>query len=169
MPDAIPPPAAGCHRWGRRAFTLIEVILVAVVLGLVLVTTVPRFQGTASRLRLEQTATQVAQLLRAAHVLAISQAQPTVWRWDADTHRVRIEPSADDDPEVLLRSAPFPEGTAIVVRQDDAVAECGCVRFFSDGTAEPATLTVTFQGLAYTVSVDGATSQTQLAAGAPAD
>jgi type II secretion system protein H len=165
----------------RAGFTLVEVVLVCAVLGLLLVSSVPRFQQAAQRLRVEQTAFELAQLLRSAHERAVSEGRDIVWVWDDRVRRARIEsgsaggsndtdePSQPLDTHVVVEGAPIQEGISVsLTRKDEAVA-CNCVRFFPEGTSESATLTVRWrERLSYTVTVDEATSQVLLFAGAVA-
>ena len=155
-------------------FTLIEVVLVAVILAILLTATVPRFQQTARRLGAERAAFELAQLARFAHERAVAESREMVWVWDAEHSRVRIEPAetSEASPEGgagdRTESAPLPSGSGVSVAVGNQEPNCRCIRFFPEGTAEGATLTVTMDEQTYAVTVDAATGQARVAPGAPA-
>ena len=146
-------------------FTLIEVVLVAAVLAILLTASIPRFQQTAQRLRVEQAAFELAQWLRVAHERAVADNQEITWVWDAVAHRVLLERVRSGDNPDLVEGASFPGGMSVSVSGAGGVAECDCVRFFPEGTSERATLTVSAGERAYTIAIDEATSQVRLSAG----
>src|SRR3989338_10744732 len=99
-------------RFSQAGFTLVEVILVAVVLGLLLTASVPRFQQTAQRLQTEQTAFALTQLLRYAHERAVAQGDAIVWVWDVQARQAHLESVGDNDErypinEHVARSRPI--------------------------------------------------------------
>ncbi len=152
------------HSTLARGFTLIEVVLVAIVLAILLTATVPRFQQAAQRLHTEQTAVDLMQLLRYAHELTVAQGEAIAWVWDSDTRQARLARVADVGRQWLTepqaRSRAIDDEISIEGTQDvDAVT------FFPDGTSEPATLHVASGRNAYTLTVDAATSQVALSAG----
>ncbi len=160
-------------------FTLIELVLVTAVIGILLMVSIPRFQQTAQRLRLEQTAFALAQLLRYTHERAVSQGQDTVWTWDDVAHRMRSElvvadaPVGSGDQHAVLQPAAVvsdtvPEGFSLTLIRNGEPVACQCIHFFLDGTSEATTLTLRGREAAYTIKVDEATSQTFLATGVPA-
>ena len=159
-------------------FTLIEVVLVAVVLAILLTAAVPRFQQTAERLRVEQAAFEFAQLLRMAHERAVAESRAMVWVWDAAAHRARLEPDEGSDgfgnvqppapqppPRGLAESSVLPAAISVSVSGEGGASGCSCVHFFPEGTSEPATLILSAGERAYTVTVDEATSRVRLSAG----
>lgn len=170
------PPGRSRARGRRQGFTLIELVLVCAVLGILLASSLPRFQQTAERLRLERSAFELTQLLRYARERAIAQGIDVIWRWDEANHRARVEgdpvagmgqPAAEapDGGGRIAESAPLPEGISVALTRDQAAVSCQCLRFFPDGTAETTTVRVSVQQLAYTAQVNGSTGQVVLAAG----
>ena len=158
-------------------FTLIELTLVIVTLAIVLLAATPRLQQTAQRLRAEQAATELAQLMRMAHEQAVASGEETVWTWDAASHRARVERVSEEQSDasksaapptstVITQSAPVPEGIAINVTRTEEPLDCWCVHFFPEGTSEKATLTVRLSEHTFTATVDEATSQILLSSGA---
>lgn len=153
-------------------FTLIELALITVIIGILLTAAVPRLQQTARRMRVEQAAYQLAQFLRAAHEQAVAGSQEVVWVWDADAGRARIGPGAGRAPSPgtpePMTSPSFPSGLSVLLTRDGGAVECNCVRFFPEGTSEPTTLTVRLQEQLITATVDDATGQVRLSPGTAA-
>ncbi|MBI4004213.1 MAG: GspH/FimT family pseudopilin [Candidatus Omnitrophica bacterium] len=153
-----------------QGFTLVEVILVAVVLGLLLTAAVPRFQQTAQRLQTEQAAFSLAQLLRYAHERAVIQGRAAVWVWNVEERRARVAQLEDDGQrqwltEHVARSRPIHNDIAVTLAREGA--EVDAVTFFPDGTSDAATLRVVHHPFSYTITVDAATSQPVLSTTAP--
>ncbi len=171
-------PATTISRIGNKAFTLIELAFVMVIMAVLLVTALPRFQGMAEHLRVERTAFELTQLLRYAHERAVSEGQDLRWVWDDEARCARLErvgavPGAGQDqngPESTLRfrtSDPLPIGVAVRVVRDGVPVDD--VTLFRDGTSQPTTILITTEGPeAYTVTIDEATGQPVLTQGNPA-
>jgi type II secretion system protein H len=153
-------------------FTLIEIVLVAVVLGVLMTASLPGFRRTAQRLRVEHAAFELAQLARLAHERAVAEGGEMVWTWDAERLRARVAAAEEAAPgteqAVRMESAALPAGADVAVMRGSEEAACRCVRFFPEGTAEGASVTVSVGDDVYTVMVDAATGQARLSAGAPA-
>jgi len=161
-------------------FTLIEVMLVAATLGILLVWSAPRFQQTWERFRIEGTAVELTQLLRYAHERAVSQGDIIAWSWDRSARRATLQSFERQDPSQPLpecaegqsplspplQSAPVPDGVSVAVARAEQAVDC--IRFFPDGTSEPATLHVIQGRRDYTITVDGPTSRISLSAGVAA-
>ena len=152
------------------AFTLIEIVLVAVMLSALLLGSVPGFQRTAQRLRLEQGAFECAGLARLARERAVNEARPMVWTWDEERLRARIEPAPDasspgePDASDRMESGPLPAGMTVTLERDGRPVDCRCATFFPEGTAEQAVMTLESGDQTYRVVID-ATGQTSVAAG----
>ncbi len=157
-------------RTGTDGFTLIEVVLVSVLVSLLLLATIPRFQRTAQRLRLERSVFELAQLLRSAHAQAVSEGSEHVLVWEDESRRAHLEKVPEEGAPVRLEgraaaSAPLLEGAVVEIAQDGSRVACECVRFFPDGTSDPATVTVQLDERIYRMMIDGTTSQVAVAAG----
>jgi len=90
------------HVAARRAFTLIELIVVVVVLGIAAAAIVPKFTGTA-RQEADNAVDQVAELLRLfAYRQSLSAQQVALWR-DGNDGRIHLLVMDSDpaDPEAL--------------------------------------------------------------------
>ena len=168
-------------RFADRGFTLLEVTLVAVAMAILLTALLPGFQRTTQRLRVEHAAFELAQLARLAHERAVSETRETIWTWDDQRLRARVEAADTASPEALpqtdgqggmaaeanrVESSPMPVGIDVSVARGSEEVACRCVRFFPEGTAEGALVRVRLDDHAYTVTVDAATGQAWLTAGA---
>ena len=163
-------PARTTSRTGSKSgFTLIEIVLVAVTLIVLLGASVPRFQQTIQRLRVERGAFELMQLLRLAHARAVTGSREVRWVWDEQARRARVEPQDEAAAgERAVESAPLVEGVEVAVLQDDAPVSCRCVKFFPEGTSEPVVLTLGFRAWRYTLTVDETTGSVSLTTGAVA-
>lgn len=148
-------------------FTFVEIIFVTIVLGILLVTAVPKFQQTAQRLRAEQTAFELAQLLRYAHERAVSQGEIIAWVWDSEAQSARLEliqPNGDAAPLAgrEARSSALPDGVSVSPTRDETPVDR--IRFFPDGTSESSAIAVTLQHESYLITIDATTGYVALAA-----
>ena len=143
----------------------------ALVLGMLMMASVPRFQQTAQRLQTEQTAFALTQLLRYAHERAVAQGRGVMWVWDETARRARLAFVQDDGQrgewlsDHVARSRPIHDDIAVTLAREGA--EVDAVTFFPDGTSDAATLRVARPPFSYTVTVDAATSQPVLSPTAP--
>ncbi len=148
-----------CRLTSARGFTLIELLFVVLALGFLLVSAAPSFSQGWSSLQTERTAFDVAQLLRTARTIAVSQAQPIDWRWDDSLRCMCLGASQTDGcstgrlPGRFGRSRTLPEPVRWY-------KPAGHVRFFPDGTSEPATLLIGDESAPrYQITVDETTGQ----------
>lgn len=164
-------------------FTLIEVVLVAVIMAMLLAASIPRFVQTAQRMRAEQQAFGVAQHLRLAHEVAVSDGSEIVWVWDPNARQarllaIRLDAQGTPSNEWLeghsTKSPRFEEGSGLTSSDAgesplgcpiDVPPEAACIHFFPDGTSESSTLTMHLSQEAYTIAINGTTSQVLLQAG----
>lgn len=140
--------------------------MVAAALAILLSVSLPRFQQTAQRLRTEQMAFELAQLLRYAHERAVTQGQTITVVWDEQARRLHLEaedPSGERAPSLgrFSRTGTLPAHVDLrVTQQDRPVTEAA---LYSDGTSDPLIVFVTSRRSAYTVTLDPATSQVSIA------
>lgn len=150
------------------------------ILVILLAASVPRLAPAAQRLRTEQAALDLAQWLRIARERAVAESQAFIWRWDADTRRVRLESAEEDEAaadegtaagsdRLPAQSPPVSADLAVTILQDGRPAACRCVRFLPDGTSESATVTVDSPAARYVITIHEATGHVVLAAGSAAD
>ena len=165
-------------------FTLIELVLVASVIAILLAASIPQFVQTAQRLRIEQQAFALTQQLRYAHELAVSEANEIIWMWDPTARQAQLlQVLTGADRRVSIQKASGRAATSPTLDESASLgspnernllgcpADAGgadCVHFFPDGTSESVTLPLHAPARAYTIQVDGATSQVVLKTGFPA-
>ena len=167
----------------HAGFTLIELILVAVILSILLAASMPRFQQTARRLRAEQTVFEFVQLLRLSHERAVAEGREIVWVWDDESHRAQLYALTTVDGDTAAtarpiedrfgRSARLVDDASLELEHPDGAGGCpegvpeqaACIRFFPDGTSEPTTMTVAVGPRSYVVTVNEATSHAVLTTG----
>ena len=132
-------------------------------LGIVIVLILPQFRSSWSRLQMEQTAFELAQTLRAARVVAITESQPVEWVWESEGRRVWLGRSTEEgslEPIAgrLGHVRRVPEPVEVSVVRDEAPVDR--VSFFPDGTSQATTLLVGNQAAPrYAISVDATTGQ----------
>jgi type II secretory pathway pseudopilin PulG len=151
-------------------------MLVMAVVAVLAVATVPRLQETSRRLRAEQVAGELMQLMRAAREQAIGGQVETLWAWDAGARRSSVRPvppagAPGEEPQQapagdLITGSKAPDGTDVAITRDGETIECRCLRFFPDGTSESATLQVELYDHVLTATLDETTGQASLRAGA---
>ena len=144
-------------------FTFIELVFVTLVLGILLVSALPKIQGGWSRLQTERIAFQLAQTLRTARTLAIAQGQPIDWMWDSQAQHVWLVTEQSDGtvvpvPGRLGQPHPIPQSVKLSVLQSGQPVQK--ISFFPDGTSQSTSLLIggTTTPL-YQIGVDGSTSQ----------
>ena len=119
---------------------------------------------------MERSASEVAQMLRSARVLAITRGEPVVWRWDAQHQRVQLA-ALQEQTDGRVEAAPI-EGRlgrartlsgdmeVTILREEQPVTE---IQFLPDGTSD--STSVLFgdpNDPRYQIEVHGATSQVAL-------
>ena len=160
------------HLTPERGFTLVELVFVMVILAVLLSFSAPQFAKTAQRLRVEQTAFEMTQLMRYAHERAVTQGLQIDWVWDAENRRARIEAVAStaapppDDPsrafeKRFLQGALVSAEIAVLpLRAGEAVDR---VSFFADGSSSPSmTVEISHGTQVYLISIDATTGQPTL-------
>ncbi len=142
--------------------TLLEIVIVSVVLGVLLVSSLPRFSQTAERLRVERGAAELAQLFRYAHARSIAEGKTVLWRWDESSRQIQLSTLTLDGTETPLSDrfkSTHPLDALAEFELSDGEEPIDEGRFFPDGTAERATARLAYRQIVYTVQVDDATGQ----------
>jgi len=162
----------------RAAFTLIELVLVAVVLSMLLAASIPQFRHTAQRLRAEHSVFEFVQLLRLCHERAVAEGRDILWVWDDEARRAHLYALGTVDGESTAnplegrfgRSARLADDASVQLEHPEGVDPCpdgvperaACIQCFPDGTSEPMTMTVAVGRHSYVVTVNEATSHVVL-------
>ncbi|MCC7221977.1 MAG: GspH/FimT family pseudopilin [Candidatus Contendobacter sp.] len=135
-------------RW-QRGFTLLE-MLVALVIGVLLVTLVPPLlSGLGGGVELRSAARQLAAGLRSARNQAVTRQQEAVLTLDLAQHRFGV--SGDPRVIALPNSVAFNLYTAQSELLDQTT---GNIRFFPDGSSTGGAITVSNPKIAYRINVD---------------
>jgi prepilin-type N-terminal cleavage/methylation domain-containing protein len=167
----VPHRPAVCASHPPRGFTFLEIIIVALVLAILAVNTVPQFGPTANRLRAEQALGELAQLMRYASHLAVFERRTVIWSWKEDERLARLEhelENGDRRPVEARLNQTQALSKALEVQAFDAEALPVLeVAFYADGTSESAYVTVRYEKKVYTAHVDATTSQVEISEGAP--
>jgi general secretion pathway protein H len=119
----------GARRRGQAGFTLIEIVVVLVILGLVLGVVVSRGPMRSRTLELRGVASQVAETLRLARSRAIAANHPVRVIVDVDRRSYRID---------TLPAQTLPPGVSVAVvaiGEETAGKRLGAIRFDPDGSA----------------------------------
>jgi len=136
---------------------------VALVLGLLLASAPPRLQRGWARVQMERTAFELAQSLRTARTVAITQSQPVEWVWDSDARAVWLGAQQPDGSTAPLPGR-FGQPHPVPVDVDLTVVQSGQpvqqVTFLPNGTSQSTTLLIGDPTAPrYQVAVNGSTSQ----------
>jgi prepilin-type N-terminal cleavage/methylation domain-containing protein len=80
----------------RRGFTLIEIVLVLVVMGLAFGIALPRLNALQNSLAVSRAAEEIVAAHRRARVIAVLRSRPVVLSVSADTLTIRLEGASTD-------------------------------------------------------------------------
>jgi type II secretion system protein H len=172
----------GTHIGDRAGFSLIELIVVVMLIGVMVGLIVPHMRGTYEDVLLRATGRKLADAARLAHSQAITVNAAHRVRIDVASHRYAVE-RADRDLDhgpafVPLRQVPGSDGTfhdriSIEIRdaanrlptsasEQRATAGPGIV-FYPDGTADPAEILIRDQeGFGLTLRISPVTSRVRI-------
>jgi len=130
---AVDPPAAARNSGG---FTVIEMLVVMMILGLVAALAVPVVRTPPDSLRLETTARTLASALRLSRAHAIAENADVVLTIDADR---RIYQSSAVSP---TRIDPDIAVEMVLAAPERRRNTAGAIRFFADGTSSGGDITL---------------------------
>ena len=164
-----------------RGFTLLELVLVCVVLGILLVASIPNLQQAAQRLQVEEAAFGLAQHLRYAHERAVALDRQVIWAWDGAAHTAQLY-EVTDEADGSVTTTPVAERFGLLTLSasrarltvQSAASGCppelpstaSCLTFSPDGTSQAAVLILSAAGSSdYTITLQDATSGVRLQKG----
>lgn len=135
-------------------FTLLELLIVLMLMGLITALTIPVFSGSVSTTELKTAAREIAAGLRLARDQAIAQKSEAVLELDVTARAFRVLP----DPRVHA----LPPGIDIKLftAQSDLVNDrIGAIRFYPDGGSNGGRVTLAVGERKYDVDVDWLTGR----------
>ncbi|MER3415979.1 MAG: hypothetical protein C4297_07180 [Gemmataceae bacterium] len=150
-------PANQAKNMDRRAFTLVELLLVLAIVALVAGMSAPYFQGWFEDYRLRQSVEELRTLWTRARARAMEEGRAYRFGWDAASGSYRLAPA---DPEYwtdIGTSAGSPEASAPAHLYQEGQLPEG-VRFISAGTLETTAAVVLLfwpDGSARVLDLDG--------------
>jgi len=138
---------------GQKGYTLIEVAVVIVLIGVILLLAVPRVQDTVTSDRMRSAVRNLAGAARALRAEAVREQVDHFLHIDLDRRAVwntRDDMTAEVRTERRSQARPLPSGVRIV---DVALTDEGkknqgevVIRFFSQGYVQPAAIHLTDDG-----------------------
>lgn len=136
-----------------RGFTMIELLVVLVIMGIVSAVAIPVFTGT-SNAEMKGAARQLASGLRLARSTALTQRRETFLVIDLAGRRFKVDREAKEYP--LPRNVELKLFTAQKDLVDDKV---GAIRFYPDGGSNGGRITLASGDRKYEVDVDWLTGR----------
>lgn len=139
----------------RRAFTLVELLVVAAIVGILAGTIAPSLVSAARRAGIDGAARQATNVLSFARVAAVARGVPVDVTFDAEARTLRAvvrqpdlpwlqDATEQDQPQRSLLHIRLPKGVAAeVISRDEGAGSAGAaepdtLRFNPDGTAQDA-------------------------------
>ena len=128
----------------NKAFTLVEILLVIVVIGIILGLALPNFSNGYSRLQLNKTADDLLSISRWAQAMAISQERIYALSFSGDRHsykliRTKLNEGEDDQDSFepvqgsLGRMHKVPDAIVLSIQEDR-------IEFYPDGNISSASI-----------------------------
>lgn len=133
----------------QRGFTLVELIVVLGIVAMIMLLALPRLGDLAPGQELRAAAEELRADIRRVRNTALAESRETVLMIDLESGTWQ-----SDDGRVSGR---LPEGAELaitVARQEQAGENAGGIRFYPDGTATGAQLTISSGERALLLSVD---------------
>lgn len=146
------------QRHGKAGFSLLELMIVLMLMGLIAAIAVPVFGGGVSTTRLKSAAREVAAGLRMARNEAVANRREAVLTLDLAARTFRI------DRETKVHALPDDIELKLYTAQSDLVSEnVGAVRFFPDGGSTGGRITIAAGERKFDVDIDWLTGRVAIA------
>ena len=137
-----------------RGFTLLEVLVVLVLMGLAYAMAMPMIGSGAATLELKSTTRQLAAGLRKARGNAITQRRETVLTLDVGKRRFALT----GDPKEHALPARV-EISLLTARSEQLEDQIGNIRFFPDGTSTGGKITLSVGETRQALNIDWLTGK----------
>ncbi|MET0026507.1 MAG: GspH/FimT family pseudopilin [Candidatus Thiodiazotropha sp.] len=151
--SAVKPGCPGCAQAG---FTLIEIMLVLVIIGMIYSLAPPLFHKAFPSLKLKAVTRDLVQEIRFVQQSAITTGQPTTMHIDLSEDRYQSEQINAG----ALRQ--LPEGFHFSRQPGMASQQTLALRFYPDGSASGGMIRIEAGARSYTIRVDWLTSQVEI-------
>lgn len=137
----------------RPGFTFIELMLVAILIGIVVGISTPIFRRTFGHLQLDDTCHNIAKLMRYAQQRAVVEREAYRLRFDSsrgtywlEVEKAEVDPLRTSKAFVPIRGRfgkryPIPRGIVVTFKEEDVTA----ITFYPDGRADNVTIYVSDQ------------------------
>ena len=128
-----------------KSFTLLEILLVVVILGIVVGFAVPNFQNTFNRFQLSETAKDIASLMRYAQGRAIMKGKKQQLEFDSEHSRYWLTEQVKDEEQdsAIYETIKGRYGRVFGIPKEIKVdAENPHIRFYPDGKIDKARIFV---------------------------
>ena len=166
----------GLRRSAQNGFTLIELMVVAVVMTIIMSAVVPSVVAAARRRGAKTAATKTFDVLNFAYASAIARRQPVLVNFDADRNLCWVSvrglslpwlSEGQDVQALTLTSVQLPEGVEVLFHREAeplrglrSEKQWETIRFEPDGTAEDIVIELADRtGDSYTLEVMAATGE----------
>ncbi|HHH38637.1 MAG TPA: type II secretion system protein GspH [Sedimenticola sp.] len=146
-----------------RGFSLLELIVVLAIMALGFAFVAPNFARSLDGLRFQAAVREVADGLRQARGIAISQGREAVFFVDVTDRRYRI------DRQRKTRSLPQFLELTLETAESEITGSGGNIRFFPDGSATGGRITLAWEERRRWVDVNWLTGRIDIATGTDED